>query len=106
MVSCNSCIYLSCVLGRIRIFRKNRGGAIFCSLAGNNFIICNSHKTKKKIMDIGVFIIGFIIFCFYVYFLIWNIFNGTKKQREENNYGLEVDNIDMDGMGNFNRFGN
>lgn len=56
-------------------------------------------------MDLSFFIIGFIIFGFYVYFLIWNIFNSTKKQREENNYRQEVDNIDMDGMGNFNRFG-
>jgi|TARA_Y100000385_G_scaffold55933_1_gene53501 large-conductance mechanosensitive channel len=56
-------------------------------------------------MDLSFFIIGFIIFSFYVYFLIWNIFNSTKKQREENNYRQEVDNVDMDGMGNFNRFG-
>lgn len=56
-------------------------------------------------MDLSFFIIGFIIFSFYVYFLIWNIFNSTKKQREENNYKQEVDNVDMDGMGNFNRFG-
>ena len=56
-------------------------------------------------MDLSFFIIGFIIFGVYVYFLIWNIFNSTKKQREENNYRQEVDNIDMDGMGNFNRFG-
>lgn len=57
-------------------------------------------------MDLGIFIIGFIIFVFYVYFLVWNIFYGTKKQREENNYSQEVDNIDSDGMGNFSRFGN
>ena len=56
-------------------------------------------------MDLSFFIVGFIIFSFYVYFLIWNIFNSTKKQREENNYRQEVDNVDMDGMGNFNRFG-
>ena len=34
-------------------------------------------------MDLGIFIIGFIIFVVYVYFLVWNIFYGTKKQREE-----------------------
>lgn len=57
-------------------------------------------------MDAGIFIIGFIVFVIYVYFLIWNIFNGTKKQREENNYRQEVDNIDADGMGDFTRFPN
>ncbi|MGB1370684.1 MAG: hypothetical protein ACPH4M_01655 [Flavobacteriaceae bacterium] len=57
-------------------------------------------------MDLGIFIIGFIIFVVYVYFLVWNIFYGTKKQREENNYSQEVDNIDSDGMGDFSRFGN
>ena len=55
-------------------------------------------------MDAGIFVIGFIVFVIYVYFLIWNIFNGTKKQREENNYGKKVDNIDADGMGDFTRF--
>jgi uncharacterized membrane protein len=55
-------------------------------------------------MGLGMFIIGFIIFLFYVYFLIWNIFYSNKKQREENNYGTETDEIDTDGMGNFSRF--
>jgi hypothetical protein len=75
-------------------------------LAGDNFTIRNRNKAKKKVMDLGIFIIGFIVFVIYVYFLIWNIFYGTKKQREENNYSQEVDNIDNDGMGNFTRFGN
>ena len=57
-------------------------------------------------MDTGIFVIGFIVFVIYVYFLIWNILNGTKKQREENNYGQKVDNIDADGMGDFTRFPN
>ncbi len=57
-------------------------------------------------MDAGIFVIGFIVFVIYVYFLIWNIFNGTKKQREENNYGQKVDNIVADGMGDFTRFPN
>jgi|TARA_Y100000385_G_C13086218_1_gene636478 hypothetical protein len=55
-------------------------------------------------MELGMFIIGFIIFLIYVYFLIWNIFYGNKKQREENYYGRESDEIDTDGMGNFSRF--
>ena len=75
-------------------------------MAGDNFTIRNRNKAKKKVMDLGIFIIGFIVFVIYVYFLIWNIFYGTKKQREENNYSQEVDNIDNDGMGNFTRFGN
>ena len=53
-----------------------------------------------------MFIIGFVIFLFYVYFLVWNIFYSNKKQREENNYSNESDKIDSDGMGNFTRFPN
>jgi len=55
-------------------------------------------------MGLGMFIIGFIIFLFYVYFLIRNIFYSNKKQREENNYADNSDEMDSDGMGNFTRF--
>ena len=55
-------------------------------------------------MGLVMFIIGFIIFVIYVYFLIWNIFYSSKKQREENNYGEQPDVLDTDGMGNFSRF--
>ena len=55
-------------------------------------------------MGLGMFIIGFVIFLFYVYFLIWNIFYSNKKQREENNYAAKSDELDSDGMGNFTRF--
>ena len=51
-----------------------------------------------------MFIIGFVIFLFYVYFLVWNIFYSNKKQREENNYVPKSDEVDSDGMGNFTRF--
>ena len=60
-------------------------------------------------MSLGFFIVGAVIFSFYVYFLIWNIFSSNKKQREENypNYysrhGM-VDDVDMDGHGNWGRF--
>ena len=53
-----------------------------------------------------MFIIGAVIFSFYVYFLIWNIFHSTKKQREENRYPTQNDPVDLDGMGNFSRFPN
>ena len=55
-------------------------------------------------MSIEMFIIGLIIFIIYVYFLIWNIFYSSKKQREENNYNKQPDVIDSDGMGDFSRF--
>ena len=55
-------------------------------------------------MGLGMFIIGFVIFLFYVYFLAWNIFYSNKKQREENNYAAKSDEVDSDGMGNFTRF--
>lgn len=51
-----------------------------------------------------MFIIGLIIFIIYVYFLIWNIFYNTKKQRQENNYNKPHDVLDSDGMGDFSRF--
>lgn len=54
-------------------------------------------------MSIGMFVIGFIIFSGYVYFLIWNIYYSSRKQKEEN-YPDLVDDMDMDGMGNFSRF--
>ena len=55
-------------------------------------------------MGLGMFIIGFVIFLFYVYFLIWNIFYSNKKQREENNYTAKPDELDSVGMGDFTRF--
>ena len=54
-------------------------------------------------MSLGFFVVGGIIFTFYVYFLIWNIFTSNRKQREEN-YPSKVDSIDMDGHGNWGRF--
>ena len=55
-------------------------------------------------MGLGMFIVGFVIFLFYVYFLIWNIFYSNKKQRDENNYSPKSDELDSDGMGDFTRF--
>lgn len=54
-------------------------------------------------MSIGFFIVGGVIFSVYVYFLIWNIFTSNRKQRQEN-YPNMVDNVDMDGHGNWGRF--
>lgn len=65
-------------------------------------------------MNLGFFIMGGLIFSVYIYFTIWNIFYGARKQREENypNYydrhgqmgEPKADDMDMDGMGNFSRF--
>lgn len=63
-------------------------------------------------MNLGFFIMGGLIFAVYIYFTIWNIFYGARKQREENypNYydrhGRQptANDMDMDGMGNFSRF--
>ncbi len=65
-------------------------------------------------MNLGFFIMGGLIFAVYIYFTIWNIFYGARKQREENypNYydrhgqmgQPKADDMDMDGMGNFSRF--
>jgi hypothetical protein len=55
-------------------------------------------------MSLEMFIIGLIVFIIYVYFLIWNIFYSTKKQRQENSYSDQPDVLDSDGMGDFSRF--
>lgn len=55
-------------------------------------------------MSLTMFIIGLVIFIVYVYFLIWNIFYSTKKQRQENRYSDQPDVLDSDGMGDFSRF--
>ena len=50
-----------------------------------------------------MWVVGSIIFAVYMYFTIWNINNGSKPpaQREDSSYDV----MDMDGMGNFSRFG-
>jgi ABC-type sugar transport system permease subunit len=35
-------------------------------------------------VSIGFFIVGAVIFAFYMYFTLWNIVHSSKKQREEN----------------------
>jgi|TARA_B100001094_G_C17568128_1_gene501544 hypothetical protein len=61
-------------------------------------------------MSIAMFIVGGAIFATYVVFLIWNIFYGSRKQREENYPDIEYYNrhhnldADYDGIGNQGRF--
>tara|TARA_R110001592_G_scaffold158238_1_gene389359 strand:- start:247 stop:450 length:204 start_codon:yes stop_codon:yes gene_type:complete len=61
-------------------------------------------------MSIAMFIVGGAIFATYVAFLIWNIFYGSRKQREENYPDIEYYNrhhnldADYDGIGNQGRF--
>ena len=54
-------------------------------------------------MSVTMWIVGSVIFAIYMYFTIWNINNGSKPpaQREDTSYDV----MDMDGMGNFSRFG-
>lgn len=53
-------------------------------------------------MSFSMYIVGFVIFAVYMYFTIWNINNGSKKQEETRLDQYDV--MDMDGMGNFSRF--
>ena len=63
-------------------------------------------------MNPVMFVIGTVIFGAYLYFLIWNIYYGARKNKEENYPGdyynrhkqPHTDAMDMDGMGNFSRF--
>jgi len=94
--------------------RLHRRSSVFGTLARNYPPFCDSDQTKKKLMNLGFFIMGGLIFSVYIYFTIWNIFYGARKQREENypNYydrhgqmgEPKADDMDMDGMGNFSRF--
>ena len=54
-------------------------------------------------MSVTMWIVGSVIFAVYMYFTIWNINNGSKPstRREDSSYDV----MDMDGMGNFSRFG-
>ena len=54
-------------------------------------------------MSVTMWIVGSVIFAVYMYATIWNINNGAKPpaQREDASYDV----MDMDGMGNFSRFG-
>ena len=57
-------------------------------------------------MNVTMFIVGAVIFSIYIYFTIWNIFYGARKNREENYPGYyDRHGMDLDGMGNFSRFG-
>ena len=56
-------------------------------------------------MSGGFFIIGGVIFSIYVYFTIWNINTSAKLNKEENYPNFrQVDEVDMDGHGNYGRF--
>ena len=54
-------------------------------------------------MSVTMWNVGSVIFAVYMYFTIWNINNGSNPpaQREDTSYDV----MDMDGMGNFSRFG-
>ena len=41
-------------------------------------------------MNVTMFIVGFVIFAAYCYFLIWNIFYSSRKQKEENYPNLDA----------------
>ena len=83
MVPRHISIYMYVVLDYIRYFRERTRSFIFRTLAGYNSIVCNSNSSKKNNVSIGFFIIGAIIFSFYLYFTIWNIYYSNTKQREE-----------------------
>ena len=56
-------------------------------------------------MGWGFFFMGAFFFALYVWFTLWIIFDQNKKQREEN-YPKIVDDMDMDGIGNYGRIPN
>ena len=44
-------------------------------------------------MNIGFFIVGAVIFAFYLGFMVWNIIYSSKKQQEENYPNINLDEI-------------
>ena len=51
-----------------------------------------------------MFLTGFVIFSLYLSLLVWNILNGHKPNRDTDKISSLVDELDMDGMGDFTRF--
>lgn len=58
-------------------------------------------------MSTGFFIIGFVIFATYITILFFVINQQHQKQRQNpsNLDFRKADSVDMDGMGDFSRFG-
>jgi len=58
-------------------------------------------------MSIGFFIVGFVIFATYISVMFLVVSQQHQKQRENpsNLDFRKTDTFDMDGMGNFSRFG-
>tara|TARA_R100001440_G_scaffold30958_1_gene49348 strand:- start:770 stop:976 length:207 start_codon:yes stop_codon:yes gene_type:complete len=54
-------------------------------------------------MTLTMFIVGFFIFILYIIFLVWNIFYNGKKEKQENYPTINIDVIDIDGIGNQGR---
>ena len=50
-------------------------------------------------MEMIMFIVGFIIFCTYIFFVIFNV----KEEQKEHKIKMD-DTIDYDGHGNWGRF--
>ena len=83
ILSNNTSIHLYDILHWVRDDRRFGWSTILRSLARNNFIVCYSNKTKKKIMNTSVFIIGFIIFSLYLFGLFYMINYSHKSQEKD-----------------------
>jgi hypothetical protein len=53
-------------------------------------------------MEIGMFIVGSLIFIAYMFGLLTMINKSHKEQEKE--FPTKADEVDMDGMGNYGRF--
>ena len=84
------------------VYRKQTRRHFCRDLGSIDFITFHCYQTKKKKMNLLIFIFGFIIFIVYVYFLLTIISRQHKIQRNEHQNAYDV--IDMDGIGNQGRF--
>ena len=82
------------------------GSIVLGALGRHNSPLFHRHSATQNhsVMSISMFVTGFVIFSIYLAFLIWNIFNGHKPPKSQNQLDYEPDNLDTDGMGNFSRF--
>lgn len=106
MVPRYTSVCLPLLFGRLGHIRPYWWSIVLGALGRHNSPLFHRHSATQNhsVMSSSMFITGFVIFSIYLVFLIWNIFNGHKPRKSQNQLDYEPDNLDTDGMGNFSRF--
>jgi len=69
-------------------------------LAWYNFTICYSNKTKKKVMNLSMLIVGFVIFSLYIFGLLYMINYSHKSQKDDMDNDPEIPKNFKDSLSN------